>query len=115
VSEPRIEITQVRSLIGQQQGQRRTVRALGLRRIRHTVSQPDRPEIRGMLAKVAHLIEVRYPGDDAPVAIEPGQEPKGAGNPAAGRGVADDEAAGLRESEAAALDFTQEPAEEDDA
>jgi large subunit ribosomal protein L30 len=59
-----IEITQTRSLIGAQQGQRRTVRALGLRRIRHTVIQPDRPEIRGMIAKVAHLVEVRYPGGD---------------------------------------------------
>jgi ribosomal protein L30 len=39
----------------------RTVRALGLRRIRQTVTQPDRPEIRGMIAKVAHLVEVRYP------------------------------------------------------
>ena len=54
-----IEITQIRSDIGAQQGQRRTLRALGLRRIRHTVSHPDRPEIRGMLAKVAHLVEVR--------------------------------------------------------
>jgi large subunit ribosomal protein L30 len=54
-----LEITQIRSDIGAQQAQRRTLRALGLRRIRHTVSHPDRPEIRGMLAKVAHLVEVR--------------------------------------------------------
>ena len=53
-----LRITQVRSLIGQKQDQRRTVRALGLRRIRHTVTQPDRPEIRGMIAKVSHLVEV---------------------------------------------------------
>lgn len=109
MSEPQLQITQVRSVIGQQQGQRRTVRALGLRRIHHTVTQPDRPEIRGMLAKVAHLIEVRYPGDDAPVEIEPGQEPKGAGNPAAGRDIADDEVAELREAEAAALDVDEPP------
>lgn len=70
-----IEITQVRSLIGAQRAQRRTLRALGLRRIHHTVTQADRPEIRGMLAKVAHLIEVRRPGDDAPMGLEPGQEP----------------------------------------
>ena len=70
-----IEITQVRSLIGAQAAQRRTLRALGLRRIRQTVTQADRPEIRGMLAKVAHLIEVRRPGDDAPMGLEPGQEP----------------------------------------
>jgi large subunit ribosomal protein L30 len=58
MAEGTLRITQVRSLIGQKQDQRRTVRALGLRRIRHTVSQPDRPEIRGMIAKVSHLVEV---------------------------------------------------------
>jgi large subunit ribosomal protein L30 len=57
-SEGQLRITQVRSLIGRNPAQRRTVRALGLRRIRHTVVQPDRPEIRGMVRKVAHLIEV---------------------------------------------------------
>jgi large subunit ribosomal protein L30 len=71
-----IEITQVRSVIGAQQAQRRTLRALGLRRIRQTVSQPNRPEIRGMLARVAHLIEVRHPDADEPLDLEPGQEPE---------------------------------------
>jgi len=66
-------ITQVRSAIGAQQSQRRTLRALGLRRIRHSVTQPDRPEIRGMIAKVAHLVEVRV-GDEV-LDLEPGQEP----------------------------------------
>jgi large subunit ribosomal protein L30 len=75
-AENEIHITQVRSLIGAQEDQRRTVRALGLRRIRHTVTQPDRPEIRGMIAKVAHLVEVRYRGAAAPVLLEPGQEPR---------------------------------------
>lgn len=70
-----IEITQVRSAIGTQQVQRRTLRSLGLRRVRHTVTRPDRPEIRGMLATVAHLVEVRRPGDDEPMGLEPGQEP----------------------------------------
>jgi large subunit ribosomal protein L30 len=70
-----IEITQVRSIIGAKQAQRRTLRALGLRRIRQTVSHPDRPEIRGMLAKVAHLIEVRRADDDEPIHLEPGQQP----------------------------------------
>jgi large subunit ribosomal protein L30 len=58
-----LEITQIRSDIGALQVQRRTLRALGLRRIRHTVSHQDRPEIRGMLAKVAHLVEVRPAGE----------------------------------------------------
>jgi len=70
-----MEITQVRSSIGAPIAQRRTLRALGLRGIRQTVTQPDRPEIRGMLATVAHLIEVRRPGDDTPLGLEPGQEP----------------------------------------
>jgi large subunit ribosomal protein L30 len=55
--EKQLHITQVRSLIGRPKDQRDTVRSLGLRRIRHTVTQPDRPEIRGMLNKVSHLVE----------------------------------------------------------
>ena len=51
-----LRITQVRSLIGRTRDQRATVRSLGLKRIRHTVTQPDRPEIRGMLRKVPHLV-----------------------------------------------------------
>ena len=51
-----LRITQVGSPIGRTRDQRSTVRSLGLRRIRHTVIQPDRPEIRGMLRKVAHLV-----------------------------------------------------------
>ena len=58
MAEGTLRITQVRSLIGSQEDQRATVRSLGLRRIRHTVTQPDRPEIRGMIAKVSHLVEV---------------------------------------------------------
>jgi large subunit ribosomal protein L30 len=53
-----LAITQVRSVIGAKTDQRRTIQALGLRRIRHTVMKPDRPEIRGMIAKVSHLVEV---------------------------------------------------------
>jgi len=51
-----LKITQTRSLVGRPQNQRDTVRSLGLKRIRHTVTQPDRPEIRGMLRKVPHLV-----------------------------------------------------------
>ncbi|CAN5283574.1 hypothetical protein BH20ACT9_BH20ACT9_10110 [soil metagenome] len=98
-----IEITQVRSLIGAKDAQRRTVRALGLRRVRQTVSQPDRPEIRGMIAKVAHLVHVRYPGSGEVLDVQPGQEPKGEGNPVAGPGVADEDAGALRAAESDAL------------
>ena len=57
MAESMLRITQVRSLIGSKQDQRRTVKSLGLKRIRHSVTQPDRPEIRGMIAKVSHLVE----------------------------------------------------------
>ena len=53
-----LKVTQVRSTIGTKPKQRGTLRALGLRRIRQTVELPDRPEIRGMLAKVPHLVKV---------------------------------------------------------
>jgi large subunit ribosomal protein L30 len=59
----KLTITQVRSTIGcppDQRGRERgTVRALGLKRIRHTVEQADTPVIRGMIHKVRHLIEVQ--------------------------------------------------------
>lgn len=53
-----LKITQTRSLIGSSDLQRRTIHALGLRRIRHTVTHRDTPVIRGMLRKVSHLIHV---------------------------------------------------------
>lgn len=53
-----LKITQIRSLIGRPPKHRRIMRALGLRRIRHTVVHPDRPEVRGMINKIPHLIEV---------------------------------------------------------
>ena len=54
----KLRVTQVRSTAGKPRRQRATLRALGLRRIRHTVLQEDRPEIRGMLARVNHLVTV---------------------------------------------------------
>jgi large subunit ribosomal protein L30 len=53
-----LKITQVRSTIGAKPKQRGTLRALGLKRINHTVELPDRPEIRGMVARVPHLVTV---------------------------------------------------------
>ena len=50
--------TQVRSTIGTKPKQRGTIRALGLRHINHTVELPDRPEIRSMVARVPHLVDV---------------------------------------------------------
>ena len=54
----RLQITLVRSPIGYSERQKRTVQALGLRRINQTVDQVDNPEVRGMIAKVSHLIKV---------------------------------------------------------
>ena len=53
-----LRITQVRSTIGIKPKQRGTLRALGLRRINHTVEHNDRPEIRGMIRRVPHLVKV---------------------------------------------------------
>ncbi len=53
-----ITVTQVRSKIGAKPKARGTLRALGLGRIGDTNTLPDRPEIRGMIARVPHLIEV---------------------------------------------------------
>ena len=53
-----LRITLVRSPIGYNIKQKRTVRALGLRKINQTVEQPDAPEIRGMITKVSHLVKV---------------------------------------------------------
>jgi large subunit ribosomal protein L30 len=57
-AEKTIKVTQVRSAIGTKPKHRGTLRALGLRRIGHSNELPDRPEIRGMIARVPHLIEV---------------------------------------------------------
>jgi large subunit ribosomal protein L30 len=53
-----IRVTLVRSRIGLKPKHRGTLRALGLRRIGSTNELPDRPEIRGMLARVPHLVQV---------------------------------------------------------
>jgi large subunit ribosomal protein L30 len=51
-------VTQVRSAIGTKPKHRGTLRALGLRRLGQSNLLPDRPEIRGMIARVPHLIRV---------------------------------------------------------
>ena len=59
----RLKVTQVRSVIHRPQDQKDTVRRLGLHRIRDSVIKDDRPEIRGMIAKVGHLITVEEVAD----------------------------------------------------
>jgi large subunit ribosomal protein L30 len=53
-----LRVTQVRSAIGTKPKHRGTLRALGLRGIGKTNTLPDRPEIRGMIARVPHLVKV---------------------------------------------------------
>ncbi len=54
----KLKITQVRSAIGRTGQQKKVVAALGLRRLNQTVEHDDSPRIRGMLAKVSHLVRV---------------------------------------------------------
>ena len=58
-AEATLTVTQVRSAIGTKPKHRGTLRALGLGRIGRSNVLPDRPEIRGMIARVPHLVEVR--------------------------------------------------------
>ena len=53
-----LKVTQTKSTIGTKPKQRGTMRALGLRGIGQSNTLPDRPEIRGMIARVPHLITV---------------------------------------------------------
>jgi large subunit ribosomal protein L30 len=53
-----LKVTLRRSVIGSSQKQRMIVRSLGLRRREQTVTHPDGPEVRGMLRKVSHLLDV---------------------------------------------------------
>ena len=54
-----LRVRQIRSAIGTKPKHRGTLRSLGLGRIGKTRTLPDRPEIRGMIARVPHLIEVK--------------------------------------------------------
>ena len=54
----RLKVTQTRSGIGSKQNQRDTLRTLGLKRIGDVVVKENRPEIRGMVKTVSHLVTV---------------------------------------------------------
>ncbi|MEE8342072.1 MAG: 50S ribosomal protein L30 [Candidatus Neomarinimicrobiota bacterium] len=53
-----IKITQIRSRIGYKQKAKKTLDALGLRKINHTVEKTDTPAIRGMIKKIDYLLKV---------------------------------------------------------
>lgn len=54
----KLNITQIRSTIGRTGAQKKTMAALGLKRLHQTVQHQDSPQIRGMLTQVSHLISV---------------------------------------------------------
>ena len=58
MSDKKIKVTLVKSIIGTKQSHRATVRGLGLRRMHYTVELADTPEIRGMVNKVSYLVKV---------------------------------------------------------
>ncbi len=58
MSARKLRITLKRSLIGRPSDQRKTVQALGLRRINHTVERPDNPQVRGQVRQIQHMVHV---------------------------------------------------------
>ena len=54
----KIRITQVRSAINRLEKQKLTIRALGIRKLNHSVVHEDTPQIRGMINQVSHLVTV---------------------------------------------------------
>lgn len=82
-----LKVTQYRSAIGSKPKQRGTLRALGLGKIGRSHELPDRPEIRGMLARVPHLVKVEEL-EAAPAEKAPAKKA-----PAAKKAAAKDEAA----------------------
>jgi len=53
-----LKIRQTSSPIGRPDNQHQALRSLGLRRIRHTVERQDSPAVRGLIAKIPHLVEI---------------------------------------------------------
>jgi large subunit ribosomal protein L30 len=60
VPSKKLRISLRKSLIGLSPRQEATVKALGLRRMRQSVTQDDTPTVRGMIAKAPHVLEVRH-------------------------------------------------------
>jgi large subunit ribosomal protein L30 len=56
--EKTITVQWIRSAIGRTRDQKETLRGLGFKRLHQTLTLPDRPEIRGMIDRVAHLVAV---------------------------------------------------------
>lgn len=61
----KLRITQIKSGIGANQVQKKTLKALGFRRLNQSVTHSDSRSIRGMIEKVKHLVRVEETGDEA--------------------------------------------------
>lgn len=59
----KLKVTWRKSAIGYKEDQKRTIEALGLKRLGHTVEKPDNRAVRGMLNKVRHLVDVAEDSD----------------------------------------------------
>lgn len=59
-------ITWKKSAIGYKEDQKRTIKALGLRHLNHSVERPDNPSVRGMVLKVAHMVTVEEINNETP-------------------------------------------------
>ncbi len=57
-TESTITVKWIRSVIGRPENQGKTIRGLGFKRLHQTLTLPDRPEIRGMVLRVSHLVEI---------------------------------------------------------
>ena len=58
MSDKKVKVTLVKSVIGTKQSHRATVRGLGLRRLHHTVELQDTPAVRGMINKISYLVKI---------------------------------------------------------
>jgi large subunit ribosomal protein L30 len=70
----KLKVTLKKGVVGRPADQRGTVKALGLRKIGQTVEKDDSPEIRGMIFKVKHLLEVEELPEGAKTAKKPRDE-----------------------------------------
>ena len=76
----KLQITLVKSPIGQLENQKLTVKALGLRRMHQTVVRPDTPSVRGMVNTVRHLVRVEAADADAALGVvKPAAAGRGSG------------------------------------
>jgi len=61
-----LRITLKKSVIGYSKRQKATAKALGLRKLNSSTLKPDNPQIRGMVRKIGHLVEVEQVGEEMP-------------------------------------------------